>query len=138
MFLTELSCQNVRWIFQKSEYVTWILAEEGTDGATLSNSVKKTVNGFKMYWKTISVTVFVLCNPGIFYYFLLTLQSFCVLCSSVLMSVKKSFLTVSLSSCLPPAYVYTSGLWSICHGGFCAKLLERSSGVSSWFYTNGW
>ena len=52
VFLTELSCQNVRWIFQKSEYVTWILAEEGTDGATLSNSVKKTVNGFKMYWKS--------------------------------------------------------------------------------------
>ena len=45
-------------------------------------------------------SLFVLCNPGIFYYFLLTLQSLCVLCSSVLMSVKKSFLTVSLSSCL--------------------------------------
>ena len=82
VFLTELSCQNVRWIFQKSEYVTWILAEEGTDGATLSNSVKKTVNGFKMYWKTISVTVFVLCNPGYFTIFFLLCKAF-VFCAVV-------------------------------------------------------
>ena len=66
VFLTELSCQNVRWIFQKSEYVTWILAEEGTDGATLSNSVKKTVNGFKMYWKSILYLYYVILDILLF------------------------------------------------------------------------
>ena len=66
VFLTELSCQNVRWIFQKSEYVTWILAEEGTDGATLSNSVKKTVSGFKMYWKSILYLYYVILDILLF------------------------------------------------------------------------
>ena len=66
VFLTELSCQNVRWIFQKSEYVTWILAEEGTDGATLSNSVKKTVVGFKMYWKSFLYLYYVILDILLF------------------------------------------------------------------------